>query len=95
MKYDVIVVGLGPAGATAAYELSKKGFKVLAIEKQRHPRYKPCGGGLTAKIGKILEQDFKSVVERTIFKVNFTYKGAGDIRAVSDQPIVYGNAGCL
>ncbi|MFZ3058141.1 MAG: geranylgeranyl reductase family protein [Candidatus Methanoperedens sp.] len=89
MKYDVIVAGMGPAGATAAYELSKKGFKVLALDKQKHPRYKPCGGGLTAKIEKILDPDFKKVVERTIFKVNFTFKGTGDIRAVSDQPIVY------
>lgn len=46
MKYDVIVAGLGPAGATAAYELSKNGFTVLALDKQKHPRYKPCGGGL-------------------------------------------------
>ncbi len=89
MKYDVIVAGLGPAGATAAYELSKKGLKVLALDKQKHPRYKPCGGGLTAKIEKILEQDFKTVVERTVYKVNFTYKGSGDIRAVSDRPLVY------
>ncbi len=89
MKYDIIVVGLGPAGATAAYELSKKGFKVLAIEKQKHPRYKPCGGGLTAKIEKILEPDFKSVVERTISKVNFTFKGSGDIHAVSERPLVH------
>jgi len=89
MKYDVIVAGLGPAGATAAFELSKKGFKVLAFDKQKHPRYKPCGGGLTAKIEKILEPDFKSVVERTISKVNFTFKGTGDIHAVSESPIVY------
>ena len=41
MKYDVIVAGLGPAGATAAYELRKKGFNVLTLEKQKHPRYKP------------------------------------------------------
>ncbi len=89
MKYDAIVAGLGPAGATAAYELSKKGFNVLALDKQKHPRYKPCGGGLTAKIEKILEPDFKSVVEKTIYKVNFTFRGTGDIRAVSDHPIVY------
>lgn len=89
MKYDIIVVGLGPAGATAAYELSKKGFNVLAIDKQKHPRYKPCGGGLTAKIEKILEPDFKNVVERTIYKVNFTFRGTGDLRAASKSPIVY------
>ncbi|MCZ7399196.1 MAG: geranylgeranyl reductase family protein [Candidatus Methanoperedens sp.] len=89
MKYDVIVAGLGPAGATAAYELSKKGFKVLAFDKQNHPRYKPCGGGLTAKIEKILYPDFKKVVERTIFKANFTFKGTRDIHVVSESPIVY------
>ncbi|NJD54570.1 MAG: geranylgeranyl reductase family protein [Candidatus Methanoperedens sp.] len=89
MKYDIIVAGFGPAGSTAAYELSKKGFNVLAFDKQRHPRYKPCGGGLTAKIEKILEPDFKSVVERTIYKVNFTFRGTGDLRAVSQNPIVY------
>lgn len=89
MKYDIIVVGLGPAGATAAYELSKKGFNVLALDKQKHPRYKPCGGGLTAKIENILEQEFKNVVGRTISKVNFTFKGYGDIHAISDQPLVY------
>lgn len=50
MKYDVIVAGMGPAGATAAYELSKKGFKVLALDKQKHPRYKPCGGGLATVV---------------------------------------------
>jgi len=55
MKYDVIVVGLGPAGASAARELSKKGVSVLALEKQKHPRYKPCGGGLAARIENILE----------------------------------------
>ncbi|MBU4220422.1 MAG: geranylgeranyl reductase family protein [Euryarchaeota archaeon] len=89
MKYDAIVVGLGPAGATAAYELSKKGISVLALDKQKHPRYKPCGGGLTARIENILEPDFKSVVERTISKVNFTFKGSGDIHAVSDRPLVH------
>ncbi len=89
MKYDVIVAGLGPAGATAAYELGKKGFNVLAIDKQKHPRYKPCGGGLTAKIENILEPDFKTIVERTIRKVNFTFRGTGDIHIESETPLVY------
>ena len=89
MRYDAIVVGLGPAGATAAYELSKRGFDILAFDKQKHPRYKPCGGGLTARVEKILEPDFKSVVEKTINKVNFTFQGTGDLLAVTDRPLVY------
>jgi flavin-dependent dehydrogenase len=36
---DVLVVGLGPAGATVAYELSRAGISVIALEKDTHPRY--------------------------------------------------------
>jgi len=48
--FDVVIVGAGPAGSTAARMLSKKGFKVILIEKEKFPRDKPCGGGLTKKV---------------------------------------------
>ena len=70
--YDAIVVGLGPAGATAAYEMSRAGLSVLAIEKQTHPRYKVCGGGLSARIEQLLDPGFKSVVEQTISGIQFS-----------------------
>ena len=44
--WDAIVVGGGPAGSTAARRLAIGGARTLLLEKQRHPRYKPCGGGL-------------------------------------------------
>ena len=50
IKYDVIVVGAGPAGSTAAKFLSEKGVKVLLIDKSRFPRSKPCGGGLPIRV---------------------------------------------
>lgn len=43
--FDVAVIGSGPSGATAAYELAKKGLKTILIEKETLPRYKTCGGG--------------------------------------------------
>jgi len=89
MKYDSIVVGLGPAGATAVYEMSKRGYNILAFDKQKHPRYKPCGGGLSARIEKIIDSDFKNIVEREINKVNFVVRGAGEIHAVSKNTIVF------
>jgi geranylgeranyl reductase family protein len=47
MKADVLVVGSGPAGSTAAKNLAENGFSVLLIDKEIFPRDKPCGGGLT------------------------------------------------
>jgi len=48
--YDVVIVGAGPAGSTAAKFLAEQGRKVLMIDKDQFPRDKPCGGGLTAKV---------------------------------------------
>jgi len=49
MDFDVIVIGAGPAGATAAKVLAEKGISVVLIDKQTFPRDKPCGGGLSVK----------------------------------------------
>ena len=49
MDYDVIVVGCGPAGASAAYFNAEAGRKVLLIEKADFPRDKICGDGVTGK----------------------------------------------
>lgn len=50
MKYEVVVVGAGPAGSTAAKFLSEKGLKVLLIDKSKFPRNKLCGGGLPFRV---------------------------------------------
>ena len=49
MTYDVIVVGAGPAGATAAKFLAENDIHTLLIDKQQFPRDKPCGGILTIR----------------------------------------------
>ena len=65
-SHDVIVVGAGPAGATLAHELSRKGIDVLVLEKERLPRYKACAGGITVKTAKQLGFDFSSVTRDTV-----------------------------
>jgi len=42
-EYDAIVIGGGPAGATAAMALASAGWRVAVVEKQRFPRRKVCG----------------------------------------------------
>ena len=44
--WDVIIVGAGPGGTSAAKTISKKGFDVLLFEKDKLPRYKVCGGAI-------------------------------------------------
>ena len=46
---QVIVVGAGPAGASAAYHLANAGIDVLLLEKSAFPRDKVCGDGLTPR----------------------------------------------
>lgn len=45
-KFDVIVVGAGPAGTTAAYVVAKAGAEVLLIERGSHPGVKNVFGGI-------------------------------------------------
>src|SRR5216683_1252867 len=43
---DVVVIGAGPAGATAALFAARRGRRVIVFDKQAFPRDKPCGEGL-------------------------------------------------
>lgn len=47
--YDVIIVGAGPAGSTAAKVLADKGLHILLVERHKLPRYKSCSGVLIQK----------------------------------------------
>lgn len=87
--YDVIVVGLGPAGSTAAYELASKGLRVLGLDKAKFPRYKSCGGCISTKIERALDFDISGAVEDTVYGATFTYKSGRTIDIISDRPVGY------
>jgi geranylgeranyl reductase family protein len=52
---DVVVVGAGPAGSSAAYWLASAGLDVAVLEKSDFPREKVCGDGLTPRGVKALD----------------------------------------
>ena len=52
--YDVIIVGAGPAGASAAIFAKKAGLKTLLLEKSFFPRDKICGDALSGKSVRLM-----------------------------------------
>ncbi len=73
-KFDVIVVGAGPAGSIAAYHLADRGYQVLIIEKEFLPRLKPCGGGITYRTLELLPFSIDEIIETSIYKFRFSHK---------------------
>ena len=53
-SWDTIVVGAGPAGSLAAYELARQGAKVLLVDKASFPRWKVCGSCINGRALGIL-----------------------------------------
>jgi menaquinone-9 beta-reductase len=54
--HDVIVAGGGPAGSTLAWDLARRGVRVLVLERTRFPREKVCGDYVEPRGLRILEQ---------------------------------------
>jgi len=54
--YDIIIVGAGPAGSTAATVLAGAGVRTLLLEEKRMPRHKVCGEFITPESFATLER---------------------------------------
>jgi len=82
--YDAIIVGAGPAGASAAFWLGEAGKRILVLEKEHLPRYKPCGGGVPKSVFGRFPFDFSPVIEREIGRARFRFRDGREV--VTDLP---------
>ncbi|MFM9027513.1 MAG: NAD(P)/FAD-dependent oxidoreductase [Bacteroidota bacterium] len=55
-SYDVIILGAGPAGATAALALQKSGLKIALVDKHSFPRDKICGDAIGGRVRRVLAE---------------------------------------
>nr|WP_149182864.1 geranylgeranyl reductase family protein [Streptomyces sp. TRM49041] len=73
--WDVVVVGAGPAGASAAYAAAVEGRRVLLLEKAALPRYKTCGGGIIGPSRDALPPGFELPLRDRVHAVTFSMNG--------------------
>lgn len=85
--YDVIVVGGGPGGSTAARLCAQAGLRTLLFEKENLPRYKPCAGCLSIKSLYLLGLDLGPVIENAVYGAKFTYGLKAPFFIRSPRPI--------
>ncbi len=74
-RWDVAVVGAGPAGLAAAREAARHGARVIVLERAAHPRYKTCGGGLIGTSYAAAAAHISVPTRTNIASVTFTHNG--------------------
>jgi geranylgeranyl reductase family protein len=87
-RYDVLVVGAGPAGSATALRLARGGAKVLLVDRARFPRDKPCGGGLTGRALRHAPCDVEPVVEHVVDRFRIRLRYGRSFTRRHDVPLV-------
>jgi geranylgeranyl reductase family protein len=80
MDCDVIVVGAGPAGSAAAYDLAAAGRSVLLLDRRRFPRTKACGGGLTVRTLRRLRYSVAPVVRQVCTELVLAKRSSASVK---------------
>ena len=78
-RYDVIVVGGGPGGSSAALHLTGAGARVLVLDQARFPRYKTCGGAVPRSVLQRFPFD-SALPSAQIAEVRYSLAGKREVR---------------
>jgi geranylgeranyl reductase family protein len=87
-RFDVLVVGGGPAGSATACRLADGGASVLLVDKATFPRDKPCGGGLTTRAVRQCPVDPSPVVEAEVDVVELRFRYGDAVVRHSAAPVI-------
>lgn len=88
--YDVIVIGAGVAGTSAAYMIANAGLKVIVLEKEKLPRYKTCGGGVVNRAVELLPFPIDPISERKIFYADIIdHENKLHFKVKREKPLIY------
>jgi geranylgeranyl reductase family protein len=85
----VLVVGAGPAGATAARTLARAGVTVRLLDRSKFPRNKPCGGGVSLRVLKrfpYLAAELSRIATHTVSRLYLEGPGGESTVIESDGP---------
>jgi len=85
--WDVIVVGAGPAGCAAAYDLTTSGKSVLLLDRCKFPRPKACAGGVTIKAVRALRYSIMPVVVATVYRIQVSKNLEHSVKLNSSKPM--------
>src|SRR6516164_4967996 len=85
--WDVIVVGAGPAGCAAAYDLTTTGKSVLLLDRCKFPRPKACAGGVTIKAVRALRYSIMPVVVATVYRIQVSKNLEHSVKLNSSKPM--------
>jgi geranylgeranyl reductase family protein len=89
VETEVVVVGAGPAGSSAARELAGRGVEVLLLDRARFPRDKPCGGGVTIRCDGLLPFSLDPVIEDVTTGAVIQLRDGRRVTRDYEAPLVY------
>lgn len=88
-KFDIIVIGAGPAGSATAAWAAKQGLNAALVDKAHFPRNKLCGGLFTGRSRRYFREIFEADLDtrQTLTRTQIAFWHAGqELACLSDVP---------